>query len=180
MTHATQKLYYATAPAGDAEPTAAGPGERVQKLLTWTILAICLLVWAVVGALFWIPLLLRRILTYSVSLLFSMLGEREPHRAARKLRSAVRFYPRGFKVTTEMVTREPTRPSSTVSLEEERTRRMGLIGDLLWTLLAWYAVLFVTGVVHGTPLDLWQWLVALPWQERVSAPVMEWVRAHRP
>lgn len=180
MMEATQKLYYASAPAEDAEPKASSPGERAQKVLTWTILAVCLLVWAAVGALFWVPLLLRRIVTYSLSLVASMLGEREPRHAARRLRAAVRFYGRGFKVTAEMVTREPSRPSSHDAAEGERTGRVALLGNLMWTLMVWYAVLFVAGVVHATPLDLWAWLVALPWQERIADPVMEWVRTHRP
>ena len=177
---ATQNLYYATAAGPRPERPAMSPGERALKVLSWTILAICLTVWAVVGALFWVPLLLRRILVYSVALVVSMLSEREPRRAARLLRSAVRFYGRGFRVTAEMITGEPGQRAPQLSSTSEDAPRGALLGDLLWTLLVWYGVLWVTGTVSLTPLDLWRWLAAFPWQERVTDPVLTWIRAHRP
>ncbi len=50
----------------------------IIQVLTWAILAVVLLVWAVVGAIFWIPLLLRAMLRFSMSLIEAMFVGQRP------------------------------------------------------------------------------------------------------
>jgi len=161
-------------------PTRGDP--LAMRVLSWGILAICLFVWTVVGAFFWIPLLLRRIVTYSVALVPSTLTNRKPERSAARLRGAMSFYARGYKVTAEMVTRGPgrrERPGPSLAVEEVEPPTMPMVGEVLWAAVVWYAILFLLGVVHGTPLDLWRWVDGFPWGERVVDPAVDWLRAHR-
>ncbi len=181
MSEASEILRYTVdGPAGAGE-TPPRPGDRAMKVLSWGILLICLAVWTAVGALFWIPLLLRRIVGYSVGLVPSMLAVGKPWREAKRLRNAMSFYARGFKVTRDMVMRDPERDERPLFAGPEGgPRGIALLGDLMWTLTFWYAVLLLAGVIDSTPLDLWRHLVDVPWSERVFQPTMEWVRAHLP
>lgn len=165
--------------AGQTPPRRAG--EWVAKGFRWGVLTICLAVWTVLGALFWVPLLLRRIIGYSVVLVPSMLAVGKPWRAAKRLRNAMSFYWRGFKVTKDMVTADPERDERPLLAGPEGApRAAAIVGELTWALAFWYAVLLLVGVVDSTPRDLWRHLADVPWSERVLQPTMEWVRTHLP
>jgi hypothetical protein len=181
MSEASEILRYTVEGPADAGETPRRPGERAMKVLSWGILVICLAVWTVVGALFWVPLLVRRIVGYSVRLVPSMLTVGKPWRAAKRLRNAMSFYARGFEVTRDMVMRDPDRDERPLFAGPEGgSRGIALIGELVWALVFWYAVLLLFGVVDGTPLDLWRHVADIPWSERVFHPTLEWVRAHLP
>ncbi len=138
--------------------------NRIVQVLTWAILAVVLLVWAVVGALFWIPLLLRAMLRFSISLMEAMFVGERPTWAARGLRNAVDFYRRGFLVAVEVVTRE--------DVTEDRRRPAGesrLLFEVFWAALVWYLVLLWIGWIQTSPLDVWHWFVSIPWREAFSA-----------
>ncbi len=159
----------------------AGASAARPTALSLGVLVVCLGFWSVLGALFWIPLLLRRIVTYSVALVSAMLAGKKPERAAEALHDAMGFYWRGFRVTTEMVTREPDAHDRVAPGEEEDgLRGMALLNELAWVLLIWYAILLTLGVVDRTPLDLWRWLGSVPWTEKVVQPAVEWGRRSLP
>jgi len=181
MSEASEILRYTVdGPAGAGE-TPERPGERAMKVLSLGILVICLAVWTIVGALFWVPLLLRRIVGYSVGLVPSMMAVGKPWRAAKRLRNAMSFYARGFRVTRDMVMRDPDRDERPLFAgPDDGPRGLWLAGELAWTLTFWYVVLLLVGVVDTTPLDLWRRLADVPWSERVFHPALEWVRAHLP
>jgi len=132
--------------------------NKVFTVLTWVVLFVVLTVWAVVGAVFWIPLLLRAMLRFSISLIEAMFEGHKPSRAARILRDAVSFYRRGFVVAVEVVTREPARDDEEGPVTEHR-----LLLEILWALLVWYFIFLIFGWIQASPLDLWDWLVSIPW-----------------
>jgi len=161
---------------GEERETSAG--ATPPTALGWGVLVVCLSVWAVVGAVFWVPLLLRRIVTYSVALVPSMLAGKKPGRAAEALHDAMSFYGRGFRVTAEVVTRQPeARDRGTSGEEEDGLHGLALLDELAWVLLIWYAILLMVGIVDRTPLDLWRWLADFPWTEKVLRPAVEWGRS---
>ena len=138
--------------------------NKIIQVLTWLILAVVLLVWAVVGAVFWIPLMLRAMLRFSISLIEAMFVGQRPTRAARILRNAVEFYRKGFVVAVEAVTRE--------DLPEERRQPAGenrLLFEVFWAALVWYLFFLWIGWIQTSPLDLWHWFVSIPWREAFSA-----------
>ena len=153
-----------SAEEGPAEGKPKTPFSRVANYalvgITWAILGIVLAVWAVMGMVFWIPLLLRAMLRFSISLLEAVFEGQRPTDSARVLRDAVSFYRRGFMVAVEAVTGE--------ELEEERRRPMGgnrLVSEVLWAVLVWYLLFLWWGWVQTSPVDVWNWFVGLPWRE---------------
>ena len=134
--------------------------NRIFQVLTWAILAVVLLVWAVVGAIFWIPLLLRAMLRFCISLIEAMFVGQRPTQAAKILRDSVHFYRRGFVVAVEVVTREDVPDERKQPAVESR-----LLFEVFWAALVWYLVFLWMGWIQTSPLDVWQWFVSIPWRE---------------
>lgn len=182
MNESPQVLRYTGyGPVEERTETAPTPSHPASTIFSWGILVLCLGVWAGVGALFWIPLLLRRILTYSLALVAAMLAGKKPEAAAQTLRDAMSFYWRGFTVTAEMIAGQPG-PAERADrgAENEGLSGLAMVTELTWALLVWYVVLLATGVVEITPLDLWRSLAGIPWWEKVIQPAVEWGRSIRP
>lgn len=152
---------------GRLEKEKAGPAEvatktanRVQEGVTWVVLAVVLGIWALVGAIFWIPLLIRALMRFSLSHLESMFENQRPAEAGRILRNAVAFYRRGFVVAVEGVTKEEVDPGPNAPMLENR-----LLLEVLWAILVWYFVLLGFGWIQASPLDLFNAFLNLPWGE---------------
>lgn len=146
------------------EPDLQGksPLDRATRYLTWGILSVCLALWAVVGFVFWIPLLLRSMVQFSFALSQSMLQGTRPHEAGRILRDTVGFYRRGFTVAVNAVFGPPPKkkPVATTRLTPKK-----FLFEIVWAALVWYGILFALGAVQTSPLDMWNATVALPWGE---------------
>ena len=180
MDESQKVLHYTTQGlvTGEKAETPAGPGERAMTGLRWAVLVICLGVWAVVGALFWIPLLLRRVITFSAALVPAMLADRKPHQAAKSLRDAMNFYGRGFQVTREVISGEPDPNERTAPLKEDtRLEGMALLNELAWVVVIWYAVLYFFGAIDTTPLDMWRWLAGISWTDSVFRPINDFFKS---
>ena len=134
--------------------------NHVFTALTWVILFVVLLVWAVVGAVFWIPLMIRAMLRFSISLIESVFEGHKPARAAQTLRNAVSFYRRGFVVAVEVVTKEKVREEEEGSVGQNR-----LLLEVLWALLVWYFIALLFGWIQASPMDLVDWFFSIPWGE---------------
>ena len=130
--------------------------------LTWVILSVVLLVWAVVGAIFWIPLLVRAMLRFSISLIEAIFEGHKPTTAAKILRDAVSFYRRGFVVSIEVVTRDEIDQRQEGPVTENR-----LLFEFLWALLVWYFIFLLLGWIQASPLDLVDWFFSIPWAEHL-------------
>lgn len=166
------------------EPTAAekwaaqGPTEKVMNGLTWAILLICLAFWAVIGAVFWIPLILRTMVRFSAAMAPAMLADKKPIRAAQMLRGAVSFYRRGFEVAIDVVTKEPKRDRSEAG-EDGGLSGMQFLNELAWAALIWYAILLFFGFIDVTPIDMWYWVAGIQWTEVLVRPVAEFIAGFR-
>lgn len=157
----------------NAHPSDAGnqPRSRITELATRGALAVAVAVWAVVGFLIWVPLLLRRIVTFVAELTYVALTDGDPRPAAERLRSAASFYRRGFVTAVESVLDSddgardgPVR--SEVSHDSSAARP--ILQELAWSLVVWYPVLLWMGIAELTPSDLWNAATAVPWQEAGS------------
>ena len=146
-----------TAATGDSLPVASSR-PPVLQWVSWAVFGVVMVVWAVVGALVWIPLLLRAMVRFSFALVPATLDREPPSEAAATLRGAVEFYRRGFVMAADALhgrTPEPTGHTRPV-----RSRR--LLREFAWVALVWYALLAAFGVVWS-PVEIGQWIVALPW-----------------
>lgn len=158
------------------------PGEpslldRIVRPLTWGTLVVCLAVWALAGAVFWVPAMVRRVAFYSLALLEAMMEGDRPDEAGRRLRRAITFYARGFVTTVEVLTRTSEEEAAVAKDREaaERSldfRRLAL--EALWAAAVWYLVLLMVGVVDTSPLDLWNSFWALSWLEAASTTWTTW------
>lgn len=147
------------------------PLDRAIRYLTWGILGACLLVWGVLGFLLWVPLMLRSMLRFSVSLAESMLQGAQPTEAGRILRETVEFYRRGFTVAIDAVFGPPPRKKKE---PETRLTLKRILLEVLWAVVIWYVILYAVGFAELSPLDVWNALVAYPWAEAFQSTV-DWV-----
>ena len=160
---------------GPSAGTASGPAtmaDRIVHWLTWGILGVVLLVWALVGAVFWLPLLLRTMVRFSLSLVQSTMDAERPDASARTLRQAVDFYRRGFVLAIDAVMGqdEPGRKGRTRrdQLDPDRMKR-----EVMWALVIWYPILWWVGLAWS-PVELWAWIAGLPWGETLDA-IAGWI-----
>ena len=146
------------------------PVSKLNEAVTWGVLGICLAGWSVIGLFLWIPRVMRAVLLFSVALVQSTVAETNAEPAGRRLRSAANFYRRGFVGAVESI-RLPRRKH-----EEDREEdsdadwsiESGLIiRETAWAIVVWYMVLWSTGLVQGTPVDL----AAVPWSDMWSGAV---------
>lgn len=137
--------------------------DRIVQGLTWGILGVVLFVWAIVGAIFWLPLLVRTMFRFSISLIQATMDGERPEAAAQMLRGAVTFYRRGFVMAIDAVAGQDAPPP------EGKVRRQPIDGgrmmrEVLWALVIWYVLLWAVGLAWS-PAELWAWFVGLPWGE---------------
>lgn len=141
-------------------------GARFLKGLTRAILVVVLGVWALVGLVFWIPLMVRTMVRFSVSLVQATLDGERPTDAARTLQDSVSFYQRGFRVAIEAIDGEP--------IGERRGRHPihgeRLFRELLWALVIWYLIMIPLNLAWS-PFELWGWITAWPWGNWFDAAV---------
>jgi len=142
------------------------PVSRLNEAFTRGALAICLLGWSVVGFFLWIPRMVRAVVVFSIALVQSTLTETSAEVAGKRLRSAANFYRRGFVGAVDAI-----RPRAEVARQDgEPEPRGGLDGGLIvretaWAIVVWYLILWPTGILAGTPLDV----ASVPWTEYGSA-----------
>jgi hypothetical protein len=139
------------------------PSNRVVRVLTRAILLVVLGFWLVIGAAFWVPLMIRSMVVFSVSLIESMFEGKRPEAAAGILRDAVSFYRRGFVVATEVILRDDPPNEESEGPTEHRIFR-----EVLWGAFIWYVILLAVGLVETSPIDAWNWWADLPWGEWVQ------------
>jgi len=164
MTSKPPVITYGSGPA-PAEESGGGslvakPTEKVLTVLTWGILFMVLSVWAVAGAIFWIPLLIRAMIRFSINLIEAAFEDKRPTSAAKVLKDAVSFYRRGFVVAIEVVMGEGTE-----SHPSEQTMENRLLLEVLWAILVWYFIFLMFGWIQASPMDLVDWFFSIPWAE---------------
>ena len=155
---------YQKAEAIDERPEETPRVSKLNEALTRAILSVCLVGWAVLGFLLWIPRLLRAVLAFSAALIDSTLTETDAAPAGRRLRSAANFYRRGFVSAVESI--RVTKSGREEDPDDERTSQgsapSGLIlRETAWAIVVWYVVLWAAGPIRGTALDVG----ALPWSD---------------
>jgi hypothetical protein len=151
--------------AAEGRPGFEKKRENTASPLTWFVVSVCLGLWALVGLAFWLPILMREVVWFSVALGRSMLTGTRPTDAGKALREAVGFYFRGFRVAVRAIV------GRTEAEEEEEDQKpkpplKGRVAlEVLWAVLVWYVALFATGVVQATPVDAWEAAVSWPWSQ---------------
>jgi hypothetical protein len=128
--------------------------------LNRAVFGVLVVVWAIVGAIVWVPLLIRTMVRLAFAMVPATLDGGHPTEAAEDLRGAVDFYRRGFMVASDAVHgRAPAQAKPARPL-----RRSGMGRELFWVAAIWYLIFAFFGWVWG-PIDIAQWAMSLPWAE---------------
>lgn len=173
---ATPVLRYSRSHVDDqptVEPAqATREASKLNEAVTWAVLSVCLVAWAVIGLFLWIPRLLRAVVTFSVRLVQSTLAETTAEAAGRSLRSAADFYWRGFVAAVDSIRRREHREGDERPADPDEPDGVepGLLArETAWAIVTWYVILWVIGPLRGTPVDV----AAISWSDLWSA----WVGA---
>ena len=163
-------------PAGGVDAAAvsgaeATPSSEGSRILTYVVLTACLMLWSVLGFLFWVPRVVSSMLRFTFDLCRGMLSGNRPVKAGRDLREAVAFYRRGFAVAIQAVIGEdePETKSGAKKSKVARLDARALLFDVLWSGVFWYLFLYAIGSLQASPLDGWIALFQLPWTEMWGA-----------
>jgi hypothetical protein len=96
------------------------------------------LLWAVIGFICWVPLLVRATASVAAGILYCTITESDPTPLKNSFETAVTFYPRGFEMINRVLASNyrgaPIKSSSTVG---EKWWRVTL--EILWTVIFWGA-----------------------------------------
>jgi hypothetical protein len=130
----------------------------ISRAVMLVILCMTLAVWAVVGFLFWIPLLFRVTTVFSAIVVHAAITRQEPSQLRHSLETASSFYPLGFRVAIDTL----YNPNAGLS-----SRRDGyglsiwrVLIEVFWTLSFWLLLIFVAkpALLPIQPSTLIQWL----------------------
>jgi hypothetical protein len=161
----------AAAEAETSDAKKGGGPDEVHNMLTWTVLSACLALWAGIGFLLWLPLVLRAMARFVFALAGSMLNGERPVKAGENLREAVSFYRRGFSVAVDAVFHDAKKvrhEEGTVRRRPRMTPR-DFVFEILWATVFWYVLLYFLGGVTASPIDGWIALIELrPWETFVG------------
>jgi hypothetical protein len=140
------------------------------RALTWLIVATAMLVWLAIGFVFWIPLLVRAGIGFSVEVVNATLTGRSAVGAGIMLRRAVGFYRSGFVTAIEAI-QEPQADR----VRGERWRSdgpedgdvaispRGFLNEVGWTILIWYLIACGLGWTDWTPMRAVSELFSIEW-----------------
>jgi hypothetical protein len=167
-------LHYRSPPPPQVATAAAtansdGFADRFLDALSSVVMVVCLAIWAVVGAAFWVPLLVRTMVLFSVALIQATLDGKQPARTAVMLRDAVTFYRRGFLAIHSAVKGDAKeQPRAGSDIDGGR-----LFREMLWAVAIWWAVLALVGLAWG-PTEIGTWLSTGPVANGISR-FAEWL-----
>lgn len=130
----------------------------IELALVYVVLVVTLGVWAVVGFIFWIPMLVRTTTSFSSVLLYATLFGKDPSDFGRPLVFATTFYIAGFKNIMNALL-QTDRRSSAGGFSAFQWGRYLL--EICWAGVFWYFLLyslFSLGYVQWLPEMLSQWI----------------------
>ncbi len=129
--------------------------EFTIKVVTFLIFLVALVVWAIIGFIFWIPMLTRATTVFAGMILYATLTGQKADALREYLRLASGFYPDGFRITKDAL--YPTDTGATPSEIEFYPGRFIL--EFFWTIVFWVGVLWIGQPTLLTPLTGRSWRV---------------------
>lgn len=97
------------------------------------VLAVSLSIWAVVGFLFWIPMLVHAIVQFSALIVYATITDADPSTLATNLERAVRFYLEGFRKVVRAIYRRTTVGQSNISWNvDTKVMLVHVVGTLIF------------------------------------------------
>jgi hypothetical protein len=122
---------------GNVSPGEIGVVNALINIIRQFALAVSLVIWAIVGFLFWIPMLVYSIVQFSAMIVYATITDADPNSLATRLERAVRFYLEGFRNVIKAIYRRKTDGPATTDVRVEITK---IIVHVIGTVLFWLAV----------------------------------------
>lgn len=96
-------------------------------------------IWAILGLLFWIPLLLRVITAYAVSIIYNMVSESDANieKTRTSLTYAIGFYAEGFYRIENSLSEETPFNNQAPRIDKSSSSITSFLSNLLWTIVFW-------------------------------------------
>jgi hypothetical protein len=104
-----------------------------MKVIAYCIYIVALVIWTIVGFLFWIPFLARSIAAFSGMILYSALTGVDSKALGRQVEQAIEFYPVGFRRIGEAL----FGATGTTDAQPPVVKFDRFVLDIVWTLLFW-------------------------------------------
>lgn len=126
---------------------------RAISIVRTVILCVCLVIWAVIGFLFWVPMLVHAIARFSALVVYTTIVNADPDMLAIHLEHAVRFYFTGFRNILRAIYARP-QPHTWKSVEFKINWWvvfLHTLGTAVFWAVAVLASLWVAGVVPRQP-----------------------------
>ena len=148
------------------------------RALTWLIVATALGIWLLIGFIFWVPLLIRAGIAFSIEVMNATMTGRNADAAGLMLSRAVNFYRAGFVTAIEAIQDKPSSQYRTgpqivrdrpwVEDEEDDELEVGLdprgfLNEVGWTVLIWYLIASAVGWTAWTPARALGEFFAIDW-----------------
>ncbi|HEV7473099.1 MAG TPA: hypothetical protein VGN90_03555 [Pyrinomonadaceae bacterium] len=139
--------------------------EFTVSVVMFIIFIITLAAWAIIGLVFWIPILTRATTVFSGMILYATLTHQKADAVGEYLRIASGFYANGFRTMKEAIYPPPGRLEPTkIDFKVGR-----FISELLWMAIFWLVVLWLGKPELIRPLTDWLWSGAQAFRELIVA-----------
>ncbi|MFM9966616.1 MAG: hypothetical protein ACKV2Q_36015 [Planctomycetaceae bacterium] len=125
--------------------------RAIISVVKIAVLVVTLVTWTVVGFVFWIALLSRCIISFSVALIYDTITHRDvgsTSHAGRQLDMAVAFYPKGFNRVFAALYRDDSKAPAHGHNENVLRTTARFLFELIWALAFWYVTLYLSGYLH--------------------------------
>ena len=110
--------------------------DSVVALVTFFIWILVTVIWAVIGLILWIPLLIRTILLFTGSVVAEAITRKNYTGAVEQmLRYAIMFYPGAFQIIRDSIYDDPELGHWEFSVDWKI-----LLGEVLWTAVVWFVI----------------------------------------
>ena len=120
------------------------------------VLALSITIWAIVGFIFWIPMLVFSIIHFSALIVYATLTAADPSTLASKLEHSVRFYLEGFRNIIQAVYRTEGTPTATIELHIDGAK---LAKHVASTFAFWFVIVVLLLLSMGV---IQSWFPAAP------------------
>lgn len=108
------------------------------KAVMAIILVVTLTVWAIIGLIFWIPLLLRATTVFSAMIFHAAITKQNSNTTKNSLEAAASFYFNGFRNAINIMKNEVPNSKAIVEL-----RLPVVILEIIWAGLIWLAIFYL-------------------------------------
>jgi hypothetical protein len=130
----------------------------IVKIVSFVIFIAVVSVWAVVGFLFWIPILARVTMIFSSLIFHAAITKQNPDSLKEYLDAAVSFYPNGFRTAYAIFSFDSTRIIS--EAPPLRYRFDIIFYESFLSIVFWLSILWLITPEIATPILSSGWLLA--------------------